>query len=861
MHIAPEPPAVALRFDKPAPGTWEYDRTHQLVPALPIYEQLIETHFTEGSRRGFEAVGALLECIRFRFVHGWLYASPLPVGAPPEGKGPPPKLVFKALLALHPALRRRVKRAGVVWAERPWLAQSARYEQEVAPALHAELSTLQAEALDGRPLVELQAHLRRLAAVAGLALEEHFATSTQFGAPVGRLLQWGQRFPELGLEGVARTLAGASPATRRPADLIAAVADAVRVSGGVALLQAAVAPDELLASLRAHDPDVAQALDAWLDECGWRLVGIDDMTGAALLEQPAEIAATLRAAVLSPAAPVDEEDGRAWAVELAQRLPAERRDEFLAHVDEARVAMRPREQSCSLLFWTFGLYRRAALAIGRAHVAAGAMDRPDQALFCRQDELLGDAPLPDREALRARVDAHGDAGRVTPPDVIGEPGEPPPVEWLPEAARELTVAVFTFLAQFDRPAEATEPLHGLAVSPGVVEGRAFVLTPGRDLGDVAAGDVLVALSTTSSLNGVLARVGGLVTEYGGLISHAAIVSRELGFPGVVGCRDVTRDVPHGAWVRLDGDRGRVEVLAPTCEGRAVGRAQPVVPQVVPAPRAPATVGAWVTLEDAADGVRFGGKAAHLAIALRAGLPAPSGVALDTDLVEGIAAGDPASLEVLDRALATLSDLPHGLAVRSSAPGEDGAGASFAGLHETELGLHGRDAVVAAVGRIRDSAHGVAALAYRARLGIAGPPRMAIVLQPLLAPDCAGVRFGRDPRTGADLRVIEAAPGLGVSVVDGRVRPDRYVLAPDGAVVEQVVGDKPTRLDPAAGGVQERSVESARAPTLDPAALAAVHDLGERCDDLLGGPQDVEWAVVDGVVRLLQSRPVTTGGAT
>jgi pyruvate,water dikinase len=76
------------------------------------------------------------------------------------------------------------------------------------------------------------------------------------------------------------------------------------------------------------------------------------------------------------------------------------------------------------------------------------------------------------------------------------------------------------------------------------------------------GDVLVTPTTTESFNIVLPLLGAIVTDAGGLLSHAAIVSREYGIPGVVGCRDATALIADGSQVRVDGTAGEVFVTAP-----------------------------------------------------------------------------------------------------------------------------------------------------------------------------------------------------------------------------------------------------------------------------------------------------------
>jgi pyruvate,water dikinase len=96
----------------------------------------------------------------------------------------------------------------------------------------------------------------------------------------------------------------------------------------------------------------------------------------------------------------------------------------------------------------------------------------------------------------------------------------------------------------------------------VVTGTARRIGSPSELDRLQRGDVLVTTSTTESFNIVLPILSAIVTDAGGLLSHAAIVSREYGIPAVVGCRDATALIADGARVRVDGNVGEVTVLAP-----------------------------------------------------------------------------------------------------------------------------------------------------------------------------------------------------------------------------------------------------------------------------------------------------------
>ena len=115
---------------------------------------------------------------------------------------------------------------------------------------------------------------------------------------------------------------------------------------------------------------------------------------------------------------------------------------------------------------------------------------------------------------------------------------------------------------FDVHTAAAEParLKGHPVSPGVYEGPVRVIRSVEELPCVQHGEVLVATSTGPTFNVVLPLIGALVTERGGVLSHAAIVSREYGLPGVVGCTGATAKLQTGMRVRVDGSTGDVWTL-------------------------------------------------------------------------------------------------------------------------------------------------------------------------------------------------------------------------------------------------------------------------------------------------------------
>jgi pyruvate,water dikinase len=267
----------------------------------------------------------------------------------------------------------------------------------------------------------------------------------------------------------------------------------------------------------------------------------------------------------------------------------------------------------------------------------------------------------------------------------------------------------------------------------------------------------------------------------------------------------------------------------------------------------------VPLEKADDVMLFGSKAVGLGQAIRDGLPVPPGVALSGAIVEAVAAGDrSATRDVIRRA----TPLGGPLAARSSAIDEDGASASFAGQHLTLLNVPSADQLSSALSQIWWSANSDSAISYRQRVGLFTRPSVGVVIMALLDPETAGVMFTRNPISGLDERVIEASWGLGEAVVAGMVIPDHYRVDRSGQVLERTPGFKQIaiRTAPSGGTVEEKlSPELVERLCLSDDHLQELNKLASRCAEVYGPARDIEWAIADGTLYLLQCRAITTGG--
>ena len=310
--------------------------------------------------------------------------------------------------------------------------------------------------------------------------------------------------------------------------------------------------------------------------------------------------------------------------------------------------------------------------------------------------------------------------------------------------------------------------------------------------------------------------------------------------------------------------------------------------------------AWFEHPAARDPNRAGGKGANLSRMAAAGLPVPPGfivccaafgefleVCGGADLAAGLMTGidvhnDAALADASARIQRLIRSYPlsagvsqairgacdalgkdAGLAVRSSAIGEDGEAASFAGQQETFLNVRRGDAAERSVRECWASFFAPRAIFYRAQKGVLADLRMAVVVQEMALATKSGVLFTADPvARRRDHMMIEAVFGLGEGLVSGMITPDHYVVdRADGSVVREFISTQPLAVvhNGTGGGTAHKRLSDREggARVLSKEDVSRLLEMGLRLEALFGAPQDVEWCMRDNELMLLQSRPITT----
>ncbi len=308
----------------------------------------------------------------------------------------------------------------------------------------------------------------------------------------------------------------------------------------------------------------------------------------------------------------------------------------------------------------------------------------------------------------------------------------------------------------------------------------------------------------------------------------------------------------------------------------------------------------VSLEEESTLDSIGGKALSLARMTQDGLPMPPGVVLTTtaylehvqinkldhqikELCIPEVAGRTISFEGAEQKLKALireGNLPKSvldclvqvsrelgtesqMAVRSSATAEDLKDTSFAGQHRTHLNVVGVDALVQAVLSCWMSLWSANAMMYRYQLGISSTEiAMAVVIQSMIPSEVSGVAFTANPATGdRSSLLINASFGLGEAIVSGDIDPDLFKIdRTTGKVVESQIHNKKTMsIANKEGGVFKMNVDLAKQnqPSLSPASLEKLTDIALRVESTFDNqPQDIEWAIANDEIYVIQSRPIT-----
>jgi pyruvate,water dikinase len=545
--VTPEEAAGQLTYEPPGEGPWTIDAVHFPRPVTRYFAEMHPEPFRRGFNEFCVFYGLLINGLEYRYVNGFAYSTMHPV---PDEDVPG-----------------RFQRAAETFERKLWREQLRDWDETFKPgsiARHRELQSVDPTLLTDE---ELATYLTSCAEHHAGMVAQHMRYTAGSMLPTGDFLAHVGDWTGLPPSDLLTLMRGAAPVSAGASDELADMIAALQADDEArALLESDGDAGEALEALRSRDDEAGRAVNAYLELVGERLLDGFDISSPRAIELPEALRQAMRIAVEGRENVDEDIDARIAAVR--DKVPEEQREAFDELLGEARLMYRLRdERGVFSDIWASGIMRRAALAAGERAAAAGRVHEAEHFIEATLDEMVAlvrgdDGPSADelaaRQADRTSRDAKSAPFSLGPPP----PAPPDPSGLPPDAARVMRAMGIVIDGMFvPSTAEHEEQLiRGLGASKGTYEGPARRVAGPTEFDRIVEGDVLLTEATTEAFNILLPLLGAIVTDAGGLLSHAALVAREYGIPGVVGTRAATDLIPDGARVRVDGNDGTVTVL-------------------------------------------------------------------------------------------------------------------------------------------------------------------------------------------------------------------------------------------------------------------------------------------------------------
>jgi len=559
---------------EPPPGFWRRDTSHFARPHSPMSASIFPEPATAGLRHVFEEFGLLLETLDNRVIRGWTYTRLVPLGGKDRPVPPPP--VFWLLTRTIPSLRGRVRKA--VQAVRTGKAMQfvRRWHDEWQPQLARDITVLRERNLRSLSDEALAGHVSEARSLLARGTDVHFLLHGSHTVALGRLALTCRELLDWDDQAALGLLSGLSTISTAPGRRLDELARTARSRPQILAVFADPTHQTTIDDLARIDPDFGRSLKDYQNEFGTRLMSYD-VADPTLAENPTVTLRLLADRVAAHGDPVASPDAsleqRARTVAEARAglsgRPATQRQLFERALADAEETYPTREAN---VFYTLSvplaLIRYALLEVGDRLAQRGQLGRSGDVFLLEMEEALG--ALKDgtdrRELVARREREQARYALESGPASYGrDPGPPPSFAVLPAEARFAHEAFLWYtdrifaMDQVVQPATATVP-QGVGASPGQYTGSVRRIMTELEFGALEPGEVLVCPVTSPAWSVLFSRVGALITDNGGILSHPAIIAREYGVPAVVATGNATDLLRTGDVVTVDGTTGIIRVV-------------------------------------------------------------------------------------------------------------------------------------------------------------------------------------------------------------------------------------------------------------------------------------------------------------
>lgn len=382
---------------------------------------------------------------------------------------------------------------------------------------------------------------------------------------------------------------------------------------------------------------------------------------------------------------------------------------------------------------------------------------------------------------------------------------------------------------------------GICASPGIIRAKARVCLTFEDSNKLENGEILVTYGTDFDFMNAIVKSSGIITEEGGILSHASVISRELKKPCIIAFKGITKVLHTGDIIEINAEEGTVTLL------KEVSKKEKNKDKIV----------GFYNIATKSNANEIGNKAYNLSELYKLKCNVPEAYFLGVSFFETILKiqnkydeyirfSDDLynfkdkiydiidNIEIPKEIFKYLNFETNTYAVRSSSPNEDGEDKSFAGQYVTELFCSNEENTIKGIKKCWKSLLGAGLEKYQGkntntRFG-------GIVLQKMVTAEYAGVMFTKDPvSNNKECMIIEACKGVASKLVDNRVVPDRYFINQNTLEI----------------------IDSITKNNIPDEIIKELAKIGKNLEKHYNCEVDIEWAVENNCIYIIQCRPITT----
>ena len=559
-------------FLPPGPGEWKII-DHIAQPGTRVFSEYYYEPMEAGWNSDARRMGAINR-VKIREVNGFMYYQMNAVESERE---------FREMCSI----------AENYWSRKQFLRDLKIWDNSIKPLSIKQLRALQKVGLDSLSTGELIDHLNRcLEAAKEMTFNHHQFTYTSF-VPVGDFIRqvsdWTGKKP---IE-ILRLLRGSDNNRLLFAQELSRAQrfiDGLRNNSDANQLLAEAARDDsenaarILSDLESIGGEIEEGLHFFQEYCEYRIVSGYDITYETFTERPDLMLRSLRS-LLNQGFYSHRMASQDEINAIRDLVPIEARTIYDELVYDAQRMERLRDERGMFSdLWAIGILRCAYLEAGNRLFSTGLIDAPKLALDASSEEifsLLAGRPMVTSNELQKRAGYRMRFSVTDAPAVLnGYPLKPPKVPDLsPPLARIMSGLEMAINLAVEHSTDHMSQqgglktrrrgrsttglkikLTGISASTGIAEGTARAINSEAQIKDISKGDILVMHQATAASAIVFPLIAGIILEYGGILSHPAILAREFGIPCIVGCSGAMERIHTGTSIRLDGTEGTVEVI-------------------------------------------------------------------------------------------------------------------------------------------------------------------------------------------------------------------------------------------------------------------------------------------------------------